>query len=49
MEHSFIDENVVMGNKQIIKISINDEIMEENVSVQTKTSNEKEEEMKIKI
>jgi hypothetical protein len=49
MEHSFIDENVVMGNNEIIKISINDEIMEENVSVQTKTRNEKEEEMKIKF
>jgi hypothetical protein len=49
MEYSFIDENVVMGNNEIIKISINDEIMEENVSVQTKTRNEKEEEMKIKF
>jgi hypothetical protein len=48
MEYSFIDENVVMGNNEIIKISINDEIMEENVSVQTKTRNEKEEEMKKK-
>jgi hypothetical protein len=51
MKQSSTDENVVMGNNETIKISMNDKIMEENVSVETKTSrnpkNEKEEEMKI--
>jgi hypothetical protein len=53
MEQSSIDENVVMGNNETIEISLNDEIMEENVSVQIKTNknpeNERKEEMKIKI
>jgi hypothetical protein len=42
-----------MGNNETIRISMNDKIMEENVSVETKTSknpkNEKEEEMKMNL
>jgi hypothetical protein len=38
MEQSFADQNVVMGNNETIEISMNDEIMEQNVNVQTKTS-----------
>jgi hypothetical protein len=53
MEQSSTNENVVMGNNETIEISMNDEIMEENVSVQIKTSrnpkNEREEEMKINL
>jgi len=53
MEQSFVDENVVMGNNETIEISMNDDIMEENVSVQIETSknlkNEKEKEMKINL
>jgi len=53
MEQSFIDENVVIGNNKTIEISMNDDIMEENVSVQIETSknpkNEREEEMKINL
>jgi uncharacterized protein YjdB len=53
MEQSFVDENVVMGNNETIEISMNDDIMEENVSVQIETSknpkNEREEEMKINL
>jgi hypothetical protein len=53
MEQSFVDENVVMGNNETIEISMNDDIMEKNVSVQIETSknpkNEKEEEMKINL
>ncbi len=52
MEQSFVDENVVMGNNETIEISMNDDIMEENVSVQIETSknpkNEREE-MKINL
>ncbi len=33
MEQSFTYENVVMGNNETIEIYMNDEIMEENVSV----------------
>jgi hypothetical protein len=51
MEQSSVDENIVMGNNETIEIFMNDEIMEENVSVQIETNknleNEKEEEMKI--
>jgi hypothetical protein len=32
------NENVIIGNNETIKICMNDEIMEENVSVQTKTN-----------
>jgi hypothetical protein len=53
MEQSSVDENIVMGNNETIEIFMNDEIMEENVSVQIETNknleNEKEEEMKIKF
>jgi hypothetical protein len=53
MEQLSIDENVVMVNNETIEISMNDEIMEENVSVQTKTSknpkNEREKDMKINL
>jgi hypothetical protein len=53
MEQSSIDENVVMGNNETIEIFMNDEIMEEIVSVQIETNmnleNEKEEEMKINL
>jgi hypothetical protein len=53
MEQSFAYGNVVMVNNETIEISMNDEIMEENVSVQTKTNknpkNAKEEEMKINL
>jgi hypothetical protein len=42
-----------MGNNETIEIFMNDEIMEENVSVQIETNmnleNEREEEMKIKL
>ncbi len=37
MEHSSLDANVISGNTETIKICMNDGIMEENVSVQTKT------------
>ncbi len=37
MEQSFANENVAIENNEIIEICMNDEIMEENVSVQTKT------------
>ncbi len=33
MEQSFTYENVVMGNNETIEIYMNDEIMEENISV----------------
>jgi hypothetical protein len=53
MEQSSTYENVVMGNNETIRISMNDKIMEENVNVETKTSknpkNEKEEEMKMNL
>jgi hypothetical protein len=53
MEQSSIDEKFVMGNNETIEISMNDEIMEENVSVQIKTNKnpktEKKEEMKINL
>jgi hypothetical protein len=53
MEQSSVDENVVMGNNETIKISVNDEIMKENVNVQIETNknpkNEKEEEMKLNL
>ncbi len=53
MEQSSANENVVIGNNETIETCMNDEIMEENVSVQIKTSknpkNEKEEEMKINL
>jgi hypothetical protein len=46
MKQSFADENVVIGNNETIEICMNDEIMEENINVQTKTNknlqNEKE-------
>ncbi len=35
MEQCFADENVVIGNNETIEIYMNDEIMEENVSVPT--------------
>jgi hypothetical protein len=36
MEQSSVNENVVIGNSEIIEIYMNDEIMDlENVSVQT--------------
>jgi hypothetical protein len=35
MEQSFANENVVIGNNKIIEICMSDEIMEENVNVQT--------------
>jgi hypothetical protein len=38
MEHSFVDENVVIRNDEIIEICMNDEIMEENVTVQIETN-----------
>jgi hypothetical protein len=53
MEQSSTNENVVIGNNETIEIFMNDDIMEENVSVQTKTSknpkNEREEEIKINL
>jgi len=53
MEQSSVDENVVMGNNETIKISVNDEIMKENVNVQIETNknpkNEREEEMKLNL
>ncbi len=51
MEQSFANENVVIGNNEIIEIYMNDEIMEENVNVQIETcrnlENERKEQMKI--
>jgi hypothetical protein len=51
MEQSSANENVIMGNNETLEISMNDDMMEENVNVQIKTSknpkNEKEEETKI--
>jgi hypothetical protein len=38
MEHYSVDEKVVMGNNETIEISMNDEIMKQNVNVQIKTS-----------
>jgi hypothetical protein len=38
MEQSFANANVVSGNNETIEIYMNDGIMEENVSVQTKIS-----------
>ncbi len=38
MQQSFANANVVIENNETIEIYINDGIMEENVSVQTKTS-----------
>jgi len=35
MEQSSKNENVVMGNNETIEICMNDEIMEENVNLQT--------------
>jgi hypothetical protein len=35
MEQFFANESVVTGNSDIVEIYMNDEIMEENVSVQT--------------
>jgi hypothetical protein len=53
MEQSSSDENVVIGNNETIEICMNDEIIEENVSVQIETSknleDEKEEQMKINL
>jgi hypothetical protein len=53
MEQSSAYENVVMGNNETIKISMHDEIMEENVSVQIETNMnleiEREERMKINL
>jgi hypothetical protein len=47
MEQSSANENVVMGNNEIIEICMNDEIREKNVRVQIKTNknpkNEKKE------
>ncbi len=52
MEHCFVDE-IVIRNNEIIEICMNDEIMEENVSVLIETNknpkNEKEEQMKINL
>jgi hypothetical protein len=36
MEQSSIDENVVIGNNETIETCMNDEIMEDNVSMQIK-------------
>ncbi len=33
IEQSFTNENVIMGNNETIEIYMNDEIMEENISV----------------
>jgi hypothetical protein len=53
MEQSSIDENIVIRNNETIETCMNDEIMEENVSVRTKTSkgleNEKKQQMKINL
>jgi hypothetical protein len=53
MEQSSVDENVVIENNETIEICMDDEIIEENVSVQTKTTrnpkNEREEQMKINL
>jgi len=53
MEQSSANENVVIGNNETIETCMNDEIMEENVSVKIKTSrnpeNEKKEQMKINL
>jgi len=38
MKQSSTNENVVIGNNETIETCMNDEIMEENVGVQTKTS-----------
>jgi hypothetical protein len=38
MEQSSTNENVIIGNNETIEICMNDEIMQENVSVQTKTN-----------
>ncbi len=38
MEQSSTNENVVMGNNKTIEVSMNNEIMEENVSVQIETN-----------
>ncbi len=38
MEESSTNENVVIQNNETIETCMNDEIMKENVSVQTKTS-----------
>jgi hypothetical protein len=35
MEQSSTNENVVMGNNETIEIYMNDQIMEENMCVQT--------------
>ncbi len=52
MEHCFVDE-IVIRNNEIIEICMNDEIMEENVSVLIKANknleNEREERMKINL
>jgi hypothetical protein len=51
MEQCFVNENFVIENNETIEICVNDEIMEENVNVQTETNrnpkNEREEQMKI--
>jgi hypothetical protein len=53
MEQFSVDENVVFQNNETIEICMNDEIMEKNVSVQTKTSknpeNEREKQMKVNL
>jgi len=38
MEQSFANENVIIENNEIIEICMNDESMEENVSVQIEIS-----------
>jgi hypothetical protein len=38
MEQSSTNENVIMGNNETVEIFMNDEIMEQNVNVQTETS-----------
>ncbi len=54
MEQSFVDENVGIGNNEIIEICMDDEIMEENLNVQIKIDNqnpknEKEKQTKINL
>jgi hypothetical protein len=53
MEQLFADEKVVIQNNETIEICMNDENMEKNVYVQTKTSknqkNERERQMKINL
>jgi hypothetical protein len=53
MEHSSVDENVILGNNETIEIYVDDEIVEENVSVQIEKNrnpkNEREVQVKINL